>query len=98
MPQVAASLAYVLPGRTRKQQQKWLLRLYSRRSDVIHEGLAMDDDLDVEDLLLLVARLLEWAVFDLNPMHRLPNAACESLVEVVDQALHSDDPTLQTSP
>jgi len=83
-----ASATVVLPGRSRTTQQEWLAKLYRRRNDAAHEGLPMEEDLDVEDLIVLVRQLLHWAIWHLDPGHA-NHGPCRSLAEVEDQQLHA---------
>jgi hypothetical protein len=83
-----ASATVVLPGRSRTTQEEWLAELYRRRNEAAHEGLPMEEDLDVEDLIVLVRQLLHWATWHLDPGHA-NHGPCRSLAEVEDQQLHA---------
>lgn len=80
----------VLSGFDAVSQERWLKRLYRRRSGALHGGSFVDQDRDVERLLELTQHMCRWAVWHLNPFHRQPEASCQTQAEVFDGHLHGN--------
>lgn len=73
---------------TDDEQRSWLRVMYSLRSQGVHEGLSVEQDLQVEALHPLVTRAVWKALDHLTPMHRDDGRACATYEEVWDQTLH----------
>lgn len=82
-----ASAIRVLPWFDQADQVEWLTRMYRRRNDVAHEGIAINEDLDVEDLIVLGSELLPWAIWHLDEGHS-SNGVCGSMADVEDTERH----------
>jgi hypothetical protein len=72
-------------GMTRDQVHTWIVELYKRRNDALHEGLWMLDDLDAARLVELTLSVLRWASFHLDEDHDHlePCRACRTREEAV---------------
>jgi len=70
---------------TRDQVHTWIVELYKRRNDALHEGLWMLDDLDAARLVELTLSVLRWASFHLDEDHDHlePCRACRTREEAV---------------
>lgn len=79
-----------VPHMTPDEQRKWLKDMYALRSRATHEGLSVEQDLQVEALQPVVTRALWKGLNHLTPMHRADGQPCRSFDEVNDPALHED--------
>lgn len=77
-----ATVRGVLPDMSQGGQERWLKRMYDTRSGSLHGGSLMLDDLDADRLVDLTGHVCRWAVWHLNPFHRLQQASCETFDEV----------------
>jgi hypothetical protein len=70
---------------TQDQVDAWILELYKRRNDALHEGLWMLDDLDAARLVELASSVLRWASFHLDEDHDHLEAhrACQTREEAI---------------
>lgn len=67
----------------RSDQEDWLENLYSSRNDVIHEGRHFIQEVDVYDLLAILARALHWGAWHLHDMHRSDGKICSTFDEAM---------------
>lgn len=69
----------------------WLKGLYQiGRNPATHEASFYRDEREVARLLDLVHSVVQWAVWHLSDMHRIPNAVCKTMDEA-HQLPHDDD-------
>ena len=72
-------------GMSPDQVHRWIVDLYQRRNDVLHEGLWLLADLDATRLVQLTADVLDWASFHLDEDHDHldPCRACTTREEAI---------------
>jgi hypothetical protein len=70
---------------TGAQTHEWIVELYKRRNDALHEGLWMLDDLDAVRLVDVTFSVVRWASFHLDEDHDhlVPCRACRSREEAI---------------
>ena len=56
-------------GMTAAQVHAWIVELYKRRNDALHEGLWMLDDLDATRLVDVALSVIRWVSFHLDEDH-----------------------------
>ena len=74
-----------IPGRDTKSQRRWLIEMYGRRNDAAHAGFSTSEDLDVEEMLVLVKTVVQWAAWHWTTMHHEDEQPCMSIDEVVSR-------------
>lgn len=86
----ASIAAHVAPlvsigGMAPEQVHAWIVNLYRRRNDALHEGLWILDDLDASRLVGLTRQILNWASFHLDEDHDHlePCRACQTREEAI---------------
>lgn len=72
-------------GMTEAQVHGWIVELYKRRNDALHEGIWMLDDLDATRLVDLTLSVVRWASFHLDEDHDHlePCRACRTREEAI---------------
>jgi hypothetical protein len=79
------SALHVVGPMTRESQTQWLLDIYDRRSDAVHEARDPPTDVDVATLSFLVWLSLVWAVGHLIAPHRGRERPCTTFDEAHGQ-------------
>jgi hypothetical protein len=79
-----SAIAVVAPMDERTQR-RWLIKVYDRRGDIVHEGHDAPTDVDVSRLGFLAWTGVVWASNHLVPDHQHRVAACVSFEDA-----HSD--------
>lgn len=64
-------------------QTDWLADLYRRRNDIVHEGKAYQNEIDVERLTGLTWEAVAWAAWHLNQFHSLASKPCATFIEAL---------------
>ena len=68
-----------------RDQIKWLIDLYDRRSEALHAGRFHQDEIDAAGLELLTKSAVRWAVSHLSPDHRPGvNKGCSTIAEAME--------------
>ena len=75
----------LIDGMTEPQTEEWIVRLYRRRNDPLHEGRWLVDDIDAGRLVRLTTRSVRWASLHLDQDHEHldPRRACTSQDEAL---------------
>jgi hypothetical protein len=75
-----------LPGLEDEQtMHDWIIEMYRRRNDAVHDGAHYLDDAEIDRLLTLARYAVGWAGWHLDPdhEHHLPEHACSSFAEAM---------------
>jgi hypothetical protein len=90
---VADAVSSLLPTvrpMTKKEQRKWLLTIFQRRTDAAHEGRDMPTDVDLARLAFLGWLAVTWAANHLVAHHSPRGRPCETFEQAL--ADHSGRP------